>query len=300
MLSIPKSRRWLLPALVLLVFVLVYRSFIRVPESVKTVVDFRPQPRIQYGIKIPREIIDEHSLPRRDASQGHVWPQQKYYYNYSGSGQDHAKDVYLEPLLQCRHRPNPHTDHIRLPNIIQNVSHRTSVDDPDTEQKFNPTIIALPPWSPHQYLLVSRVVTAGLHQESLLCEADSCYANNNNNNTDNDLEDGRRPGERDCTPDDLVVLGEAGGLRCATSPMIISIPPTPAERCEGSWSSFPDIPGFHDPRIFWSGKGEPLIMVNSASRYACAASGSPICALCTTRSGRSWPRSPVSTPIRDR
>lgn len=58
-------------------------------------------------------------------------------------------------------------------------------------------------------------------------------------------------------------------MRCLTPPLKINIPPTPAEKCEGKWLAFPDIPGFHDPRVFWSGKGEPLILVNSASRYGC-------------------------------
>ncbi len=259
MFSLPTSRQWLLLALVLLIFVLFYRSIIPVPVSVKTIVRLRPPPQVQYGIKIPQEIIDKHFMPLRDPSEGHLWPEQKYYYQYSSPSQDHI-NPYLEPLLRCPQRPNPHTNHIRLPYIVQNVSQLTSVNEASSEQKFNPTIIALPPWSPHQYLLVSRVVTEGLHQESLLCEADTCYSG---------VPEGRRPGEKDCTPDDLSILGAAGGLRCAAPPQIISIPPTPAEKCEGTWSSFPDIPGFHDPRIFWSGKGEPLIMVNSASRYAC-------------------------------
>jgi hypothetical protein len=199
-------------------------------------------------------------MPHQDQSGGHVWPDHRHYYTYSSILPAHV-NPYLESLLRCRHRHNPSTNHIRLPNLVQNVSQLTSSDESDDQEKFNPTIIALPPWSSHQYLLVSRVVTEGFHQESVLCEADTCYSGQG-------LEH-RRPGERDCTSDDLAILGAAGGLRCMTPPQTVSIPPTPAEECTGSWSSFPDIPGFHDPRIFWSGKGEPLIMVNSASRYAC-------------------------------
>lgn len=245
----------------LLTFVLFYRSVIRVPASVKTtIVRYRRRPEIQYGIKIPQEINDEYFMARREPSQGHIVPDQKYYFRYSSPSHGHVHP-YLEPLLQCPHKPNPHTNHIRLRNLVQNVSQLTFPDESTTSQKFNPTIFALPPWSSHQYLLVSRVVTEGLHQESLLCEADTCYSGHG--------PEPRRFGEKDCTADDLSIVGAAGGLHCATPPSIISIPPTPAERCEGTWASFPDIPGFHDPRIFWSGKGEPLIMVNSASRYAC-------------------------------
>jgi hypothetical protein len=260
MISLPASRRWLLPALALLIVVLCYRSVIRVPASVKSFVRFRPLPQIQYGIRISQEIIEQQFMPHQDPSEGHVWPEQKHYYTYS-SPTPAQVNQYLEPLLQGRQRPNPYTNHIRLPNVVQNVSQLTLPNESDDQENFNPTIIALPPWSSHQYLLVSRVVTEGFHQESLLCEADFCYSGQG-------LET-RRPGERDCTPDDLAILGAAGGLRCMTPPETVSIPPTPAEECTGSWSSFPDIPGFHDPRIFWSGKGEPLIMVNSASRYAC-------------------------------
>jgi hypothetical protein len=266
MLFLPTSRHRLLPAFALLIFVLFYRSVVRVPTSMKTIVRYRPRPQIQYGVKIPEEIVHEHFLPFQDRSEGHLWPEQKHYYAYLSPTPGHP-NPYLEPLLQCRRRPNPHTNHVRLPSIIRNVSQLTSPHDENAEQKFNPTIIALPPWSPHQYLLVSRVVTEGLHQESLLCEADTCHSSSSTSGQAGP--DGRRPSEKNCTADDLEILGSAGGLRCAIPPITISIPPTPAERCEGSWSSFPDIPGFHDPRIFWSGKGEPLIMVNSASRYAC-------------------------------
>ena len=58
-------------------------------------------------------------------------------------------------------------------------------------------------------------------------------------------------------------------MRCITKPEALNIPPTPSRKCTGSWSSFPDIPGFHDPRIFWSGRGEPLVEVNSGSQYGC-------------------------------
>ena len=145
----------------------------------------------------------------------------------------------LEPLFTCSARPNPHTNHLRIADPLYNIS--LGVDG----RHFNPTIIALPYWAEHQYLLATRVVTDGLHQETLICEANIC--------------------ERDCKN------REQNGriLQCAEPAIVLNLPATPAERCEGRWSAFPDIPGFHDPRIFWSGKGEPLIIVNSASQYAC-------------------------------
>jgi hypothetical protein len=68
---------------------------------------------------------------------------------------------------------------------------------------------------------------------------------------------------------EVKAVGAGGGMYCTSPAIKIDIPPTPADFCDGTWSAFPDIPGFHDPRVFWSGKGEPLILVNSASRYGC-------------------------------
>ncbi|KAL2055037.1 hypothetical protein ABVK25_004859 [Lepraria finkii] len=42
-----------------------------------------------------------------------------------------------------------------------------------------------------------------------------------------------------------------------------------AEKCDGELMPYVDIPGFHDPGIFWSGKGELLMMFNTHSHYAC-------------------------------
>ncbi|KAI1612227.1 hypothetical protein EDD36DRAFT_279213 [Exophiala viscosa] len=159
---------------------------------------------------------------------------------------------------------NPVTHHVRLQNILYNISLTApgSTHDPNA-RFFNPAIIPLPHWSSScpgapKYILVSRLVTAGFHQESHICLADICVPENESN-TDN----------RACTSDDIALLGTHGGMRCTSPPIALNIPPTPAEKCDGAWTAFPDIPGFHDPRIFWSGKGEPLILVNSASRYGC-------------------------------
>ena len=124
----------------------------------------------------------------------------------------------------------------------------------DTRAFWNPTIISLPYWSKNQYLVVSRILTDGNHQENVLCEANICYVGSG---------EGSEEGERQCTDEDIRYVGTAGGMRCATTPITLSVPPTPAEQCEGVFGTYVDIPGFHDPRIFWSGKGEPLMMVNT-------------------------------------
>ena len=184
-----------------------------------------------------------------------LYKQFLYDYNTSVIDKYNVKSVnYLQPLLLCNSRLNPYTNHRHLPHIVQNISQRPSGSETkDDRQLFNPTIIALPSWSKNEYLLVSRVVTEGLHQESLICEANACHPS---------ISEGRH-GESVCSPEDLEVLGSSGGLRCATEPQVINLPPTPAEQCDGKWRALTTIPGFHDPRIFWSGKGEPLIILNS-------------------------------------
>lgn len=174
----------------------------------------------------------------------------------------------LRTLLSSAHHDlNPTTEHVRLSKIpILNITMLpTSLDDdpstPIRHQKyFNPAIVPLPSYSKYPYLLVSRLVTSGLHQESHVCFAEICSP---------DLAQQNRPDTKACTATDLALSGERGGMRCITTPEGINIPPTPARRCSGSWASFPDIPGFHDPRIFWSGRGEPIIEVNSGSQYGC-------------------------------
>ena len=98
-------------------------------------------------------------------------------------------------------------------------------------------------------------MTDGNHQENVLCEANVCYVPGSSEKP--------RPGEQPCSSDDLNLVGPAGGMRCTHTPITLSVPPTPAEKCEGKFTTYADIPGFHDPRIFWSGKGEPLMMVNT-------------------------------------
>ncbi|KEF60587.1 uncharacterized protein A1O9_02148, partial [Exophiala aquamarina CBS 119918] len=164
---------------------------------------------------------------------------------------------------------NRHTSHLRLSAEMHDISMTpTSSGSHDEEARFfNPAMIPLPYWSSPsrsagpKYVLVSRLVTTGYHQESHICLADICTNTNASKVLPLDT--------RACTASDLSMLGGRGGMRCVTEPVKINIPSTPAERCDTAWLAFPDIPGFHDPRVFWSGKGEPLILVNSASRYGC-------------------------------
>ena len=177
----------------------------------------------------------------------------------------YSTNRYLSSLLNCAYKPSPVTKHVRLPYQYLNISFTPADTPPNPDlHLFNPTILPLPSWSTEaKYLLVSRVVTEGLHQESLICFANFC-APQNSNSTHILPSDTHQ-----YTASDLSQLGPSGGLRCTSSPLKVNIPPTPALSCTGAWYAFPDIPGFHDPRIFWSNKGEPLIIVNSASQYGC-------------------------------
>lgn len=136
-------------------------------------------------------------------------------------------------------------------------------DEFKNNNNFNPAMLPLPSYVssssslPYQYLLVSRLVTSGTHQESHICFASICAPPDSPSHAPY------------CSDGDIELLGPAGGMRCVTRPEKVNIPATPAKKCTGAWKIFPDIPGFHDPRIFWSGRGEPLIEVNSGSKYGC-------------------------------
>jgi hypothetical protein len=265
MIYLPPLRRFLLPAVILLIIIVFYRSRFFIPTSIHSFV-IHPPPLSPPGIHIPIADLVQAPLPVTNSSNNHLLPPKKYFYSYTphfkltnessdNAASQSATNTNLDILFQCPLPANPFTHHIRLPNIIQNISDiPPDATGPDHRTFWNPTIISLPYWSENQYLLVSRVVTDGNYQENVLCEANICYVG---------TEEDARQGEKPCTQDDIDHVGPAGGMRCVSGPMPLSVPPTPAERCEGKFASYVDIPGFHDPRIFWSGKGEPLMMVNT-------------------------------------
>ena len=265
MFYLPPLRRLLLPAIVLLTLIVFYRSSLRVPTSLPSFVLHPPAPPAE-GIHIPIAGLNLQPLPIANSTDNHLSPPNKYFYTYKAGGKSingtgvsllsqPILNPHFEPLFRCPAQANRYTGHIRVPSIVQNVSNiPLGAGKPETRVFWNPTIISLPHWSENQYLLVSRIVTDGNFQENVLCEANVCYTGSSEN---------ARPGEKPCTMDDLVYTGPAGGMRCASAPVTLSVPPTPAERCTGKFGSYVDIPGFHDPRIFWSGKGEPLMMVNT-------------------------------------
>lgn len=214
--------------------------------------------------------------------------------NYRDHDNDNDRSIFLEkhltkpipgahPLIASFQKNstsatfNSIINHIRLPNILYNITLTPPGSSRESDARFfNPAIIPLPHWSSNspgapKYVLVSRLVTAGFHQESHICLADVCVPDGDAD-TSRDVDHTGRSSSaytRPCTPDDIALLGPRGGMRCTSATIKLNIPPTPAEQCDGAWKAFPDIPGFHDPRVFWSGKGEPLILVNSASRYGC-------------------------------
>jgi len=162
----------------------------------------------------------------------------------------------LIDLTKCPRSPNQFTGHTRLPNLLYNISMTpVSASSREIRTFWNPTILALPYWAENQYLIVNMVTSHGEpFRRNVLCEANICYPQSQRPNNSR---------EKTCTKNDLAVLGPNGGLRCVTPPIEVDVPPTPAERCDGIEQLLADIPGFHDPRLFYSGRGEPILMVVS-------------------------------------
>ena len=264
MIYLPPLRRFLLPAIVFVTLIISYRA-LPIPTPLPSFV-LHTTPDPPEGIHVPISGL-QSPLPIVNSSYNHLSPPNQYFYNYH----KHDKavnvdtstselwqpelDPHLASLFRCPIEANKYTSHLRLPDIVQNISQIPPGPlKPESRVFWNPTVIALPYWSENQYLIVSRIVTDGNHQENVLCEANVCHIGSG--------KDARR-GEKPCTEDDLRQVGPGGGMRCVSPPVTLSVPPTPAERCEGDFMPYVDIPGFHDPRIFWSGKGEPLMMVNT-------------------------------------
>jgi len=257
MIYFPPLRRLLLPAIVVLTLIVFYRSSFQVPTFSPLILHSAPTP--PEGIHRSISGLKKQPLPVFNSSSNYLSPPKQYFYTEtSGTNSTTFASPSLNPALEvlfkCPVEPNKYTGHIRLPNVIQNISQTPVGARADHRVFWNPTVISLPYWSRNQYLLVSRIVTDGNHQENVLCEANICYVGSGKD---------ARPGEQPCTEDDLLHVGPAGGMRCVTPPFKLSVPPTPAEHCGGKFGTYVDIPGFHDPRIFWSGRGEPLMMVNT-------------------------------------
>jgi len=263
MIYLPPLRRLLVPTLFFVTVVIFYRSLPTRTNFPNFILHQPPVPPA--GVRIPISNHQNLLSVVTNASENHVTPPKQYFYSYEKdekASSNKSSPLILQPaihptlhqLYKCPMKVNNYTGHVRLSDMVQNVSQIPPDPlSPETRVFWNPTIIALPYWSKNQYLVVSRIVTDGLHQENVVCEANVCYVPGQE----------ARPGGKQCTDDDLKHLGPSGGMRCATSPVTLSVPPTPAERCVGKFAPYVDIPGFHDPRIFWSGRGEPLMIVNT-------------------------------------
>lgn len=98
---------------------------------------------------------------------------------------------------------------------------------------WNPSVISLPANSAAEYLLVARVLTNGLYQQTVVCQA-------------NWMEDEEL----------LKCIGEES--------MVLDIPPTAARLCgqanSSAWAVLSNIPGLHDGRLMWTDKGEILMI----------------------------------------
>lgn len=154
----------------------------------------------------------------------------------------------------CSATPNQYTNHIRISSYLYNISDRPRMSDTlATRMLWNPTIIALPYWSKNPYLVISMVYPKGdLNRESLLCEAVVCSPSAKGSD-----------GDVPCMEYDYKYLGASGGMRCVTEPVAVILPQTTAHECKGDAAVYADVTGFHDPRLFYSGLGQPVLMVSS-------------------------------------
>lgn len=264
MIYFPPLRRVLLPTVVILLIIVCYRSTSNLHSNFSSYVIRQPVLGAP-GTRILLNETETREVILHQSAQNYLSPPTHLYYTYDEpvEGQDGetptwkqpARNVYLQPLLKCPLKPNKFTNHIRLPNPLRNISFTYKGESDNEKLNFlNPAILSLPYWSKNQYLIVNRVQTDGSHQQNLLCEANICYVNTG---------EGIRDGEVECTAEDIRIIGPGGGMRCATTPITLNVPPTPAKTCGEGTGILMDIPGFHDPRIFWTGKGEPLMMVNT-------------------------------------
>lgn len=265
MISLPSSRRYLPVALLIFTIVLVWRYNSRLQRSLPSFVFHQP-PSPRAGIRVPIADLALPILWAANRSQEEFSPLIQHLYipertsihaagNASGRAHQPIHEPHLQVLWKCPRKANKHTNHMRLSSIVQNIS-QVSLSRPKSDGRtfWNPTVMALPYWSENQYLIVSRIVTDGTYQENVLCEANFCHVGSS---------ESARTGEKSCTDSDLSYLGPAGGLRCVTPPMTLRVPPTPAKHCEGKYGPYVDVLGFHDPRVFYGGKGEPLMIVNT-------------------------------------
>jgi len=268
-------RRLLLPIFLCLAIFIVYRSSHRSPTSyLSSLVVDQPIVTIPQN-RVPVNQLTTRAIIVQDPDTGkHIEPPTSLYYEYGASLDldeeadptrynetaqgphylDPLKNRYLRTLLQCPIKPNVHNGHIRIPSYVRPISMVLYGDSENEKRSYlNAAILSLPYWSQNQYLLVSRVQTDGTMQLNMICEANICFTNASE----------ARPGEKPCDEDDLYLLGGAEGMRCATPPVTLNVPPTPAKSCGEGTGVLMDVPGFHDPRIFWTGKGEPLMILNS-------------------------------------
>ena len=270
MIYLPTFRRLLLQSLICLAIILFYRSTSTIPGTrlhLSNLIIREPDVSSE-GYHVPLNDLEHQQIYFSNISENFNSPPLSFYYPYHEPGAtyhngtdiaitypDPSTHEYLQPLFQCPRQPNPITDHIRLPNFVYNIS-LVVKNETENERKnyLNPAIISLPSWSPNQYLLISRVVTDGSHQQNLLCEANICYTG------DAAI---AKEGEQPCGDEDMVLLGGQTGMRCAIPPITLNVPPTPSRKCPKSAIVMTDIPGFHDPRVFWTGKGETLMMVKT-------------------------------------
>ena len=100
---------------------------------------------------------------------------------------------------------------------------------------WNPSILSLPSYAPAEYLLIARILTNGLYQQSVICQANWTAG------------------------EDI--------LKCVSEAQILEVPATAAKVCgqanSSAWEVLANIPGIHDGRAMWSDRGEVMLIVGT-------------------------------------
>jgi hypothetical protein len=113
----------------------------------------------------------------------------------------------VSELASCPRTPNLYTNHLRLPNALYNISMNPRAStEKETRIFWNPTIIALPSWAKHQYIIVSMVTPdRDPLRRNVICEANICQSNSNSS---------RATLRRACSGEEALSSRSTRNLRC--------------------------------------------------------------------------------------
>ena len=167
MIYLPPLRRFLVPALASVTLIILYRA-LPLSQSLPSFVFHQP-PAPPQGIHVPISAIQK-PLPLYNASNNHLSPPSDYFYNYEETKTRNQSslilwqpilDPNLAPLFQCTKRVNKYTGHVRLPNIIRNISNIPPGSPSTSDSRIF--------WKPHRHR------SPALVSKPIPCRQQDCY-----------------------------------------------------------------------------------------------------------------------------